>query len=105
MSDTQKQPVAVRILDKEFRISCPPEEREALFASAELLNQRMREVRDSGKVFGTDRVAIMAALNLTHELLQQRTGQQSAEEAMARRIEAMQARIERALADVGQMEL
>lgn len=104
MSD-EKLPVAVKILDKEFRVSCPANERDALFASAELLNQRMREVRDSGKVFGTDRVAIMAALNLTHELLQQRHVQQAEEEALSRRIEAMQARIERALAEAGQKEL
>lgn len=62
--------VTVRILDKEYQVACPDNEREALLESAELLNRKMREIRESGKVVGLDRVAVMAALNLSHEILQ-----------------------------------
>ena len=61
--------VSVRILEKEYAVACPAEERDDLLRSAELLNRKMREIRDSGKVIGLDRIAVMAALNLTHELL------------------------------------
>lgn len=66
------EPVKVHILDREFLVSCPEEERAGLMQSADLLDQRMREVRDGSGVVGVDRIAIMAALNLTHELLQAR---------------------------------
>jgi cell division protein ZapA len=64
------EPVKVHILDREFLVACPEDERAGLMQSAELLDRRMREVRDNNKVMGVDRIAITAALNLTHELLQ-----------------------------------
>jgi len=65
---TQQVAVTVRILDKEFQIGCPVNERKALEASAEYLNEQMRTVKESG-VVGADRIAILAALNITRELL------------------------------------
>ena len=62
--------VSVKILEKEYQVACPAEEKADLMASAELLNRKMREIRDSGKVVGLDRVAVMAALNMANELLQ-----------------------------------
>ncbi|MFB9887833.1 cell division protein ZapA [Balneatrix alpica] len=62
--------VNVQILDKEFLINCPEEQRDELIASARLLDQRMRQVKHSGKVYGLERIAVMTALNLAHELLQ-----------------------------------
>jgi len=94
---TESIPITVRILDKEFRVACPENEQNSLIASADLLNTRMREVRDSGKVFGTDRVAIMAALNLTHELLLQRHNVTDTGDSFTQRIENMQSNIEAAL--------
>ncbi len=64
--------VAIRVLDKEFLISCPEGARAELTASARLLDQRMREIKAGGRVYGLDRIAVMAALNLSHELLQAR---------------------------------
>ena len=61
-------PVNIQILDKEYMVSCPPNEKEALLQAASLLNSRMRQVRDSGKVLGTERMAVMTALNVIHEL-------------------------------------
>ena len=60
--------VSVRILEKEYQVSCPANERTDLLDSAELLNAKMREIRDSGKVVGLDRIAVMAALNMANEL-------------------------------------
>ncbi len=64
--------VSVKILDKEYQVSCQQEEVEALSASARYLDQQMRQIRETGKVFGLDRIAVMAALNLANELLQKR---------------------------------
>ncbi len=74
--------VTVRILDKEYRIGCGEGEREALIASAYHLDARMREIHNSGKVVGMDRIAVMAALNIAHEFLQLR----SEKETLTRKI-------------------
>ena len=67
MSSTNS--VTVQILDKEYSIICPPEERSNLISAARYLDGKMREIRSSGKVIGADRIAVMAALNITHDLL------------------------------------
>ncbi len=97
-------PVTITIMDKEFQIACPPEEQEALEASAEMLNRHMKMVKDSGKVYGSDRIAIMAALNLTHELLQHKNESRNFGKTFSERVTAMQNKVEAALQDVQQME-
>lgn len=62
-------PVLVNILGKDYQVACPEEEREALISSARMVHQNMEKIRATGKVVGLDRVAVMAALNLAHELL------------------------------------
>ena len=69
-------PVTVRILDKEYRIACPKEEKEGLLTSAEYLNSQLKEIRHTGKVIGADRILALAALNITHELLTQKWQQE-----------------------------
>jgi len=61
--------ISVRIMDREYVVACAYDERSALLDAAEFLNVRMREIRDSGKVVGLDRIAVMAALNLALEFL------------------------------------
>lgn len=68
MSTVKKEAVALTIMGKEYKIACEPEERQRLIESAQLLDKQMRQIRDSGKVNGADRIAVMAALNLVHEL-------------------------------------
>lgn len=97
--------VNIKILDKELQIACPESEKEGLLASAELLHQRMKQVRDSGKVYGVDRIAIIAALNLTHELLQQREERRASGESIQKRVETMQERVERTLRNARQIEI
>lgn len=70
MSKPASNAVIVRILDREYQVACPPEERNALQDAAKQLDQRMRDIRASGHVIGLERIAVMAALNLSHELLQ-----------------------------------
>ena len=65
MSQEQAR-VSVRIMEKEYVIACPYEERTALLDTAEFLNNRMREVRDSGKVVGLDRIAVMVEIGRAH---------------------------------------
>ena len=59
----------IRILDKEYQVSCPPDERIALLDSARALDQRMRNIKNSGSVLGLERIAVMAGLNLTYDLM------------------------------------
>ena len=86
--------VSVKILEKEYQVSCPLEERPALLDSAAYLNRKMREIRDSGKVIGLDRIAVMAALNIVNELLQARGQDEVAETDLAARLKAMRERVE-----------
>lgn len=64
-------PVVVQIFGKEYTVACPEGQEQALILSAKRVDQEMRHVRETGKVFGTDRIAVMVALNLAHELLNQ----------------------------------
>ena len=66
----QPTTVEVRILDKDYLVACPQEEQEALLRAARHLDSKMREIRTTGTVLGTERIAVMAALNITHELLE-----------------------------------
>jgi cell division protein ZapA len=101
----------VAILGREYRIACKESEREELQQAVQLLDRRMREIRDSGKIAGTERIAVMAALNIAHELLRAKGGAPAGNEAaspggvgfdnpsLQRRISAMQTAIDRAMAD------
>ena len=65
----ESKPVSIHILDKEYLISCTEDERDQLHSAVDFLNNKMQELKNSGKVIGTERIAVMAALNITHELL------------------------------------
>jgi cell division protein ZapA len=87
--------VEVRILDKEYLVACPQEEQEALLRAARHLDTKMREIRSSGKVFGTESIAVMAALNITHELLERDT----MSDATSSILRAMDNRLDEALGE------
>ena len=97
--------VSVRILEKEYQVACPASERTDLLDSAEMLNAKMREIRDSGKVVGLDRIAVMAALNMANELIQIRGQEQALETDAATRLAAMRERVETALQSGRQLEI
>lgn len=66
---SQPHTVTVRILDKEYQVACPEEQQAELIVSAKYLDKQMRSIRDTGKVIGVERIAVMAALNISYELL------------------------------------
>ena len=94
----------VTVLGREYKVSCREQERAELVEAVQFLDQRMREIRDSGKVAGVERIAVMAALNIAHELLRSRreSGAQSSpgfdQVSAQRRIEAMRTAIDQVLA-------
>lgn len=96
--------VTVRILDKEYQVACPEEERAALLQSADMLNGRMKEIRDSGKVVGLDRMAVMVALNLANELLQLRESFDEIDNEVGTRAREMRSRMDAVLGAVRQFE-
>ena len=104
MSDNQAR-VSVRILEKDYQIACPAEERSNLLDSAEFLNSRMREIRDSGKVVGLDRIAVIAALNLANELIRFRKRDTTLETDVGGRLRILRERVESALEKGRQLEL
>ena len=97
MSAQESARVSVRILEKEYFIACPHEERSALLDAAEFLNVRMREIRDSGKVVGLDRIAVIAALNMANELLRFRNRDSDLESDVGGRLRILRERVESAL--------
>ncbi len=84
--NTGTEQVKVRILDHDYQVACPPEEREALLKAADYLSRNMAEVRDSGRVVGMDRIAVMVALNLAHQYLGAEAARTELSEATTRRI-------------------
>ncbi|HEX7116310.1 MAG TPA: cell division protein ZapA [Steroidobacter sp.] len=97
--------VSVRILEKEYQVACLPEERSELLDSAEYLNARMREIRDAGNIVGLDRIAVMAALNLAHELLKLRGRGEAVQSDVSGKIRQLRERVEGALSRGQQLEL
>ena len=96
--------VTVRILDKEYQVACPEDERAALLESADLLNRRMKEIRDTGKVVGLDRIAVMAALNLANEVLQIRGSVDAFDGEVTDKARSLRARMDEVLGAVRQFE-
>ena len=97
----EKGALTITVLGREFRVGCPEGEEKQLLASVDFLNRRMKEVRDTGKVVGNERIAIMAALNIAHEMMSNpgKAGAQSVDSAaIKRRIVAMQETLDSALA-------
>ena len=97
--------VSVRIMEKEYVVACPYDERAALLDAAEFLNGRMREIRDSGKVVGHDRIAVMAALNLAHEFLKGKDRETKTDSGVGHRVRALRERVEGALEKSQQLDL
>lgn len=96
--------VSVRILEKEYQVACLPEERSELLDSAEFLNGKMKDIRDGGNIIGLDRIAVMAALNLAHELLR-RNRTEALESEVSERVRQMRERVESALSRGQQLPL
>ena len=99
MNGENIQTLDIKILDRDLRVACPEDEREELLDAVAYLDRKMREIRDSGKVASIERIAIMAALNITHELLTMRLGSGFDLAGFKRRMQDMEAAIDATLAD------
>jgi len=88
------EPVTVRILDREYTVGVEPDERDGLLSAAKLLDAKMREIRGSNRMAALDRVAVLAALNLAHELQQIRTDGDRRDREVARTVGAMQRKLD-----------
>jgi cell division protein ZapA len=87
----------ISILGRQFRVACPEDEQKDLLKAVSYLDQKMREIRDAGKVIGVERIAIMAALNIAHELLTTRLDGGFDIGELKRRMASMQAAIDQAM--------
>ena len=96
MSD-EREVLTLRILDKEYRISCLPEERESLAAAARELNERMHDMRGGAKVLGAERMAVMAALNVIHEREQVTSKQGGALDAAQKALQKLETKLDGAI--------
>jgi cell division protein ZapA len=97
--------VSIKLLGKEYQVACPAEEKADLLASAELLNKKMQDIRNSGKVLGLDRVAVMAALNMANELIKRTDEDRQLKDIVDLRIKAMRERLDSALGPGQQLSL
>ncbi|MGB9093216.1 MAG: cell division protein ZapA [Gallionella sp.] len=98
MSNNTKT-LEIKLLDRELRVACPEEERGELLEAVAYLDKRMREIRDAGKIASVERIALMAALNITHELLGMKVGRGIDLADFKRRMNSMEAAIDEALAE------
>lgn len=105
MTDKSADGITIHILDKEYMIACSKDERHDLQRSAEYLDKKMREIRDSGKIIGSDRIAVMAALNISHELLTQDGATVQTDSSVGTRIRSIQEKIDDALYRSRQLEI
>ncbi|HKT40840.1 MAG TPA: cell division protein ZapA [Rhodanobacteraceae bacterium] len=89
--------VTVKLLDREFLVGCKPNEREGLLSAVEHLNQKMREIRHASRSPGYDRIAVLAALDITHELLMLRRSQSALSDSAGEHIAMLRRKLEDAL--------
>ena len=92
------EPIAVSILDREFLVACTPEERPGLIAAAAMVDGRMREIRNNARSASADRIAVMAALNIAHELLQLKQSSTQHDSAVGGELDALKHRLDAMLA-------
>jgi len=103
---SQPHTVTVKILDKDYQVACPADQEAELLVSAKYLDKQMRTIRDTGKVIGLERIAVMAALNISHELLRASEGTEAAElPASVESVQRINRKLDDALYQLRQLEI
>lgn len=97
-SPKQSKGINITIMGRDFSVACPPEEQEDLMDAARFLDKNMKEIQKTGKIIGAERCAIMAALNITNDLLQLRRAT-AGQEKVQERLSSLQERIDEVLRD------
>ena len=95
----QPQPITVMILDREYQVACPPEERQSLLEAAHYLDEEMRKIRETGRLMALERIAVMAALNLSDKILKQDKSEKTREDQIDNRIQRLTEKLDSALSD------
>jgi len=91
------QPISITILDKEYKIACPAGEQAALLASAKYLDEKMREIRDSGHILGSERIAVITALNIANDFLNTSDVVKGINDDLSPRLKGLEIKISQAL--------
>lgn len=102
---SQPNTVTVKILDKEYQVACPQEQEAELVSSAKYLDKQMRGIRNSGRVIGLERIAVMAALNTSYELLQASSQSSEPEAPDSNTVKRLAGKLDEALYDLRQLEI
>ena len=101
----QSTAVQVKILDKEYQVNCPPADQEALLKSAKYLDENMRKIKERGNIHGAEKIAVMAALNITHDMLKKNRAINEARHTTAEHVKDIEDKINLALAASRQLEI
>ena len=104
MSD-QSTAVQVKILDKEYQVNCPPADQEALIKSARYLDENMRKIKDRGNIHGVEKIAVMAALNITHDMLRKDRMINETRQETTQQVKGLEDKIENAISSSRQLEI
>ena len=101
----QNTAVQVKILDKEYQVNCPPADQEALIKSAQYLDENMRKIKGRGNIHGAEKIAIMAALNITHVMLRKNRMINETRHSTAQQVKGLEDKIDMAIARSRQLEI
>jgi len=102
MSNSKSIPVNLRIIDKDYVVACPEKERDTLLASAQYLNEKIREIREGGKLANSERIVVISALNIIHEFFQYKQQKETDFEQLNKQIVNLQEKIALALTNFNQ---
>jgi cell division protein ZapA len=102
---TDAQPINISILDKDYTVACPPGEQSALLESAKFLDSKMREVRDTGNIIGSERIAVITALNMANDLLKSSNVDRELGRELPPRLKDLESKISRVLEQARQLEI
>ena len=102
---TDAQPINISILDKDYKVACPVGEQSALLGSARFLDHKMREVRDSGNIMGSERIAVITALNMANDLLRTSTLDKDIGAELPPRLKDLETKVSRVLEQARQLEI
>ena len=101
----QSTSVQVKIMDKEYRVNCPPSDQEALIKSASYLDENMRNIKGRGNIHGVEKIAVMSALNITHDMLRKNRLINETRHSTAQQVQGIEAKIDSAIARSRQLEI
>ena len=102
---TDAQPINISILDKDYKVACPAGEQSALLESAKFLDNKMREIRDSGNIIGSERIAVITALNMANDLLHTSNVDKEIGQELPPRLKDLESKISRVLEQARQLEI